>query len=186
MANLGWILGRNSSLWGAGMDFPEKLWLELSQAGLEQPGTVENVLAHGRGGTGWVFSSYQTKEASKMLRDNLRMITKNDLPCPGTFVPPPNPPVVLQEKSVISSVCGCCPGQLGKINLWLQMENLEWQLWGEKCPGAWWEWLEIPGAVLCGAENFSFMFCVELRTLCTGASPSLQELNLPLVWIILM
>lgn len=70
------------------MDFPEKLWLELSQA---RPGTVENVLAHGRGGTGGVFISFQNREPSKMLCNNLEMIIKNYLTCPGTFLPPPNP-----------------------------------------------------------------------------------------------
>lgn len=43
----------------------------------------------------------------------------------------------------------------------------------EKCPGAWWECLEIPGAVLCGAEKSvhrSFPFF-----------PPLKEFNIPLV-----
>lgn len=100
---------------------------------------------------------------------------------PGTFLPSPNPPEVLQEKSVTTSLC-----------VWLlhlpALDSLGKFIYGFRCK----TW--AGSSEEKNVWKFLGQFDVELRTLCAGASPSSHPsmsllspcLNYPLVTLLFL
>lgn len=142
VASSGWTLGRNSSLGGEAVAAPS---LELSQASLEQPGIVEK---HHR----WDWMNFSAPSKPGIQRIQIQKFpVRRDLARQDLLRSFSNPAVV----SVTTSVCGCCTSQPSAA---LGSSFTAWDVGKKKHPGAWWECLEILGAVLWN--------------LCTAASPS--------------